>query len=97
MPTNERPPWLRKRQPRIDPSNHRTEDERSERYSHLRAELETLRRRLAETEAKLASLEKACERRERLVRACTMCGRVSTRPGLDADCPYCKSGRLRRV
>ncbi|WP_266080120.1 hypothetical protein [Haladaptatus caseinilyticus] len=97
MPTNERPPWLRKRQPRIDPSSRRVETNQSELYTQLRTELETLRQRLAETEAKLATLEKAYDRRERLIRACSMCGRVSTRPGPNADCPYCKTGRLHQV
>ncbi|WP_049972207.1 hypothetical protein [Haladaptatus cibarius] len=96
MPSDEQP-WLRKRRPRIDPPSHRTDHDQSSQYAQLQTELETLRQRLAETEARLASLEAECERRERLVRACSMCGRVSTRPGPGAVCPHCEHGTLHRV
>ncbi|MFB9807945.1 hypothetical protein ACFFQF_26355 [Haladaptatus pallidirubidus] len=96
MPSDEQP-WLQKRRPRIDPPSHRTEHERSKQYAQLQAELETLRQRLAETEARLKSLEMECERRERLVRSCSICGRVSTHRGPGALCPYCDHGTLHRV
>ncbi len=95
MPTDERA--VEKRKPRIDPPSQRVESEGSNLNAQLRAELDSVRQQLAEVEARLASLERTYERRERRVRACSMCGRVTTQPGPDADCPYCKTGKLDRV
>ncbi|WP_227357039.1 hypothetical protein [Haladaptatus salinisoli] len=97
MPTNERGRASPNRHPRIAPPRRRIDRNRLRTVAELRAELDSLRRHLAETEVRLASLERECRRRERLVRACSMCGRVSTRPGPDAECPHCEDGRLRRI
>ncbi|WP_458209499.1 hypothetical protein [Haladaptatus sp. NG-SE-30] len=85
------------RHPRIDPPKHRVDQNQLRAFVHLRSELDRLRQHIAEAEARLESLEAECRRRERAIRACSMCGRVSTRPGVDAECPYCKNGRLKRV
>ncbi|WP_458186739.1 hypothetical protein [Haladaptatus sp. NG-WS-4] len=97
MPTNRRGRLSKSRQPRIDPPRERVERNRMQAFVQLRAELDTLRQHIAEAEARLAALEDECRRREKRIRACSMCGRLSTRPGPDAECPYCKNGRLKPV
>ncbi|WP_423746161.1 hypothetical protein V5735_18070 (plasmid) [Haladaptatus sp. SPP-AMP-3] len=87
----------RPRRPRIDPADSRRGITEREMVDQLRAEIESLRRRLAEAEEQVEALEAERERRERVVRACSMCGRVCTRPGPGARCPYCKNGQLERI
>ncbi|WP_227376874.1 hypothetical protein [Haladaptatus halobius] len=97
MPTNERGRVSRNRQQRIDPRRRRTDRNQLRTVEELCAELDSLRRHLTETEARLVTIERECRRRERLVRACSMCGRVSTRPGPDVECPYCENGHLHKI
>ncbi|MGA9401132.1 hypothetical protein [Haladaptatus sp.] len=84
------------RRPRIEASDPQHETEQRL-YERLHAEIASLHRRLAETQRRVATLEAERERWQRVLRACSMCGRVSTRPEPDDRCPYCQTGRLHRL
>ncbi|MFH5797091.1 hypothetical protein [Haladaptatus sp. CMAA 1911] len=87
----------RSRRPRIDATDSRREHARRRLFDQLHAEIESLQRRLEEAEERIELLEARHERRERRIRSCSMCGRVATRSGPDARCPYCETGELERV